>query len=332
MNPAIVVLIVFIVIAIAVTVYYLTRTPQTDALETGLSAEEKTREILRKVKQIEVSTRSVVNEVFSGEYHSVFKGRGMEFAEVREYQIGDDVRTIDWNVSARSGHPFVKVFEEERELTVMMMVDVSSSGNFGTAEQFKREIAAELSAVLAFSAIKNNDKVGLMIFSDKIEKFNPPRKGKKHVLRVIREILFYKPQDSSTDLNIALEYLSRIIKRKSTVFLISDFLTENFEKALHVANRKHDIIAISITDPREVSLPDVGLIDLVDAESGENIAIDTSSAQIRNDFYQSAYGHQEKLKYLFRSIGVDHIDILTDRSYMEPITRFFKMRSKRQAK
>ena len=331
MNPEIILLIFFVVIALGAAIYYLTRTPQNLAFEAELSPEEKTREILRKVKQIEVATRSVVNEVFSGEYHSVFKGRGMEFAEVREYQIGDDVRTIDWNVSARSGHPFVKVFEEERELTVMLMVDVSSSGNFGTAEQFKREIAAELSAVLAFSAIKNNDKVGLMIFSDKIEKFIPPRKGKKHVLRVIREILFYKPQDSSTDLNVALEYLSRIIKRKSTVFLISDFLTENFEKALHVANRKHDIIAISVTDPREVSLPDVGLIDLVDAETGEAISIDTGSAQIRNDFYQSAYGHQEKLKGLFRSIGVDHIDILTDRSYVEPITRFFKMRSKRLA-
>jgi len=331
MNIEIILLVVLIIGALGVTIFYLTRTAQAFEGDVELSPEEKTREILRKVKQIEVSTRSVVNEVFSGEYHSVFKGRGMEFSEVREYQPGDDVRTIDWNVSARTGHPFVKVFEEERELTVMLMVDVSSSGNFGTAEQFKREIAGELSAVLAFSAIKNNDKVGLMIFSDKIEKFIPPRKGKKHVLRVIREILFYKPQDSSTDLNIALEYLSRIIKRKSTVFLISDFLTENFEKALHVANRKHDIIAISITDPREVSLPDVGLIDLVDAESGEAITIDTGSAQIRNDFYQSAFGHQEELKSLFRSIGMDHIDILTDRSYVEPITRFFRMRSKRLA-
>jgi uncharacterized protein (DUF58 family) len=253
----------------------------------------------------------------------------MEFAEVREYQPGDDVRLIDWNVSARSGHPFIKVFEEERELTVMLMVDVSSSGNFGTSQQFKREIAAELSAVLAFSAIKNNDKVGLMIFSDKIEKFIPPRKGKKHVLRVIREILFYKPQDSSTNLNVALEYLSRIIKRKSTVFLISDFLTENFEKALHVANRKHDIIAINITDPREVTLPDVGLMELVDAETGELISVDTGNSQIRNDFYKSSSGHLQKLKSLFRSTGVDHIDILTDRSYVEPITKFFKMRSRR---
>lgn len=325
----IIVIIIAVLIAVGLTIYFLVKSPSGQLTIEELSPEQKTREILKKVKQIEVSTRSIVNEVFSGEYHSVFKGRGMEFAEVREYQPGDDVRTIDWNVSARSGHPFVKVFEEERELTVMLLVDVSSSGNFGTAEQFKREIAGELSAALAFSAIKNNDKVGLIIFSDKIEKFIPPRKGKKHVLRVIREILFYKPQDSSTDLNVALEYLSRIIKRRSTVFLISDFLTENFEKSLHVANRKHDIIAISITDPREVSLPDVGLMELIDAETGEMVTVDTANPHIRNEFYQSAFGHQTQLKSLFRSIGVDHIDILTDRSYVEPITRFFKMRARR---
>ncbi len=293
--------------------------------------EDATRRILKKVKQIEIATRSVVNEVFSGEYHSVFKGRGMEFAEVREYQPGDDVRLIDWNVSARSGKPFIKVFEEERELTVMLLVDVSSSGNFGTASGMKREIAAELSAVLAFSAIKNNDKVGLMIFSDKIEKFIPPRKGKKHVLRVIREILFHKPQESSTDLNVALEHLSRIIKRRSTVFLISDFLTGDFEKSLHVANRKHDIIAISITDPREVTMPDVGLIELRDAESGESIMLDTGDRSIRNAFYGDAQAHHSKLRNLFRSIGVDHIEVLTDRSYIEPVTRFFKMRARRMS-
>jgi len=213
----------------------------------------------------------------------------------------------------------------------MLMVDVSSSGNFGTATQLKREIAAELSAVLAFSAIKNNDKVGLMIFSDKIEKFIPPRKGKKHVLRVIREILFYKPQDSATDMNVALEYLVRIIKRKSTVFLISDFLTEDFEKALHIANKKHDIIAMSITDPREVSLPNVGLIELVDAETGETISVDTGHRGIRRDFFDRASNHAQDLKKLFRSIGVDHIDVMTDQSYVEPINRFFKLRSKRRS-
>lgn len=330
MTILIISLISFTVIIIGASVFLFLKSPLSPAMgDEELSPEAKTREILKKVKQIEVSTRSVVNEVFSGEYHSVFKGRGMEFAEVREYQPGDDVRTIDWNVSARSGRPFVKIFEEERELTMMLLVDVSSSGNFGTVEQFKREIAAELSAVLAFSAIKNNDKVGLMMFSDKIEKFIPPRKGKKHVLRVIREILFYKPQDSGTDLNVALEYLSRVIKRKSTVFLISDFLTENFEKSLHVANRKHDIIAIRITDPREVSLPDVGLIELLDAETGEAVVVDTGDPTIRNTFYQTASNQRQKLSGLFRSIGVDYIDILTDRSYIEPITRFFKMRERR---
>lgn len=300
--------------------------------ETGVEDREQIpRELLKKVRQIEISTRHVVNEVFSGEYHSVFKGRGMEFAEVREYQPGDDVRTIDWNVSARMGHPYVKMYEEERELTVMLLVDVSSSGNFGTTSQFKREVAAELSAVLAFSAIKNNDKVGLIIFSDKIEKFIPPRKGKKHGLRVIREILFNKPQGTTTDMSLALEYLSRVIKRRSTVFLISDFLTEDYSKALHVANRKHDIIALSITDPREVSLPAVGMLDLEDAETGESIVIDTSSKMIRDGFYHDALNMHTERDKMFKSIGVDHINILTDRSYVEPITRFFRMRAKRLA-
>ncbi len=289
------------------------------------------RELLKKVKQIEISTRNVVDEVFSGEYHSVFKGRGMEFSEVREYQLGDDVRNIDWNVTARSGHPYVKIFEEERELTVVLMVDVSSSGNFGTTHQLKREIAAELSAVLAFSAIKNNDKVGLLIFSDKIEKFIPPRKGKQHVLRVIREILFYKPQEAKTDLSVALEYLSRLLKRKSTVFLISDFLTEQYEKALQMANKKHDIIAVSITDPREITLPDAGMVELEDAETGETLLVDTGNAQIRSEFYEQSGGRQRELSGFFKSIGVDHINIRTDRSYVDPINKFFKMRAKRLA-
>jgi uncharacterized protein (DUF58 family) len=289
------------------------------------------KELLKKVKQIELSTRNVVNEVFSGEYHSVFKGRGMEFAEVREYQPGDDIRTIDWNVSARMGHPFVKMFEEERELTVMLLVDVSSSGNFGTTEQMKREIAAELSAVLAFSAIRNNDKVGLIIFSDKIEKFIPPRKGKKHVMRVIREILYFKPQDSLTDINVALEYLARVIKRKSIVFLISDFLSDDYRKALQVANKKHDIIAMSITDPREVSLPNVGLLELEDAETGESIVVDTTSTVIRDRFLQQVSGEHQELDKLFKSIGIDHINIMTDKSYIQPIVRFFKKRERRLA-
>ena len=290
------------------------------------------REILKKVKRIEISTRGLVNEVFSGEYHSVFKGRGMEFAEVREYQIGDDIRTIDWNVSARSGSPYVKVFDEERELTVMLMVDVSASGSFGTASQLKGEVAAELCAVLAFSAIKNNDKVGLMIFSDKIEKFIPPRKGKQHVLRVIREILYFKPEEAKTDLSIALEYLNRVIKRKSIVFIISDFLTENYEKALQVANKKHDIISIDIIDPREVELPNVGFLELEDAETGETVIIDTGSTEIRETFFSESQEERDKREKFFKSIGVDNINILTDRSYVEPITKFFKMRAKRMSK
>jgi uncharacterized protein (DUF58 family) len=287
------------------------------------------KEILKKVKRIEITTRGLVNEVFSGEYHSVFRGRGMEFAEVREYQIGDDIRSIDWNVTARSHNPYVKVFDEERELTVMLMVDVSSSGNFGTTNQMKGEVAAELSAVLAFSAIKNNDKVGLMIFSDKIEKFIPPRKGKQHVLRVIREILYFKPEDSRTNLNVALEYLSRVIRRKCIVFLISDFLTENYEKALQVANKKHDIIAIEIIDPREVEIPSVGLLELEDAETGETVIIDTSNPAIRGSFYSQSREERESREKFFKSIGVDNININTDQSYVEPITKFFRMRAKR---
>ncbi len=293
-------------------------------------AEERTREILKKVRQIDVSTRAIVNELFAGEYHSVFKGRGMEFAEVREYQPGDDVRSIDWNVSARTGKPFIKIFDEERELTVMLLVDVSSSGNFGTTGRMKREIAAEISAVLAFSAITNNDKVGLIIFSDKIEKFIPPRKGKKHVLRVIREVLFYKPGESETDLNVPLEYLTRIVKRRSTAFLISDFLARDFEKSLQLAAKKHDLIAMNIIDPREVTLPDVGLIELEDAETGERHTVDTGATYVRNGFHKGVRQYQTALRAMLRSSGVDYIEVLTDRSYVEPMNRFFKMRVRRK--
>jgi len=289
------------------------------------------KEILKKVKRIEITTRGLVNEVLSGEYHSVFKGRGMEFSEVREYQFGDDIRTIDWNVSARMDHPYVKIYEEERELTVMLLVDVSSSGNFGTANQMKGEIAAELSAVLAFSAIKNNDKVGLIIFSDKIEKFISPRKGKQHVLRVIREILFFKPEDSQTNLNVALEFLIKVIRRRSIVFLISDFLTEDYEKALQITNKKHDVIAIDIIDPREVELPNIGFIELEDAETGETVLVDTSNAQVRSGFFSKSESNRLQREKFFKSIGVDNINIYTDQSYVKPITRFFRMRAKRLA-
>jgi len=287
------------------------------------------KEILKKVKRIEIATRGLVNDVFSGEYHSVFKGRGMEFSEVREYQLGDDIRNIDWNVTARMGHPYVKVFEEERELTVMLLVDVSSSGNFGTVERMKGEIAIEICALLAFSAIKNNDKVGLIIFTDTVEKFVPPKKGKSHVLRVLRELLYHKPRGSKTNISEALEYFSRVTKRRSVVFLVSDFISENYEKALQIANKRHDIVAITLTDPRELELPDVGFIELEDAETGEIFTVDTSYSGIRGMFKEQTSDVVMKRTKLFQSMNVDHIDIKTDQSYIDPLIRFFRMRAKR---
>lgn len=287
------------------------------------------KEILKKVKRIEITTKGMVNDVFSGEYHSVFKGRGMEFSEVREYQIGDDIRTIDWNVTARMGHPFVKIFEEERELTVMLLVDVSSSGNFGTYERMKGEIAIEICALLAFSAIKNNDKVGLIIFTDKIEKFIPPKKGRSHVLRVLRELLYHKPQGTQTNIAEALEYLNRITKRRSVVFLVSDFINAGYEKALQIANRRHDMVAITVTDPREVELPDVGFIELEDAETGEVVLLDTSYSEVRSVYAKQSSQDILTRNKLFKSINVDHIDIQTDKDYIEPLIRFFRMRAKR---
>lgn len=287
------------------------------------------KEVLKKVKSIEIQTRGLVNDVFSGEYHSVFKGRGMEFAEVREYQFGDDIRTIDWNVSARMGHPFVKVFDEERELTVMLLVDASRSADFGTQKQMKGEIAAEICALLAFSAIKNNDKVGLIIFTDKIEIFVPPKKGKKHVLRVIRELLYHKPTGTKTDMSMALEYLSRLITRRSVVFLISDFQDEDYQQSLRIASRKHDLIAITITDPREIELPNVGFIELQDAETGETILIDTADASLRSGFLENANQDRTAREKVLRSINIDRIDIETDKPYAEPLIRFFRERAKR---
>jgi len=287
------------------------------------------KEILKKVKRLEITTRGMVNDVFSGEYHSVFKGRGMDFAEVRQYQIGDDIRTIDWNVTARYGHPYVKVFEEERELTVMLLVDASSSGEFGTFERMKGEIGVEICALLAFSAIKNNDKVGLIIFTDKVEKFVPPRKGKSHVLRVLRELLYFRPEGKKTDISAALEYLSRVIRRRSVVFLISDFLSSNYEQALRIANKKHDIVGIHIVDPRELELPGIGYIELEDAETGEEILLNTSDREIRRLFSQRTNEAMLQREKLFKSMNVDSIVIRTDESYFEPLIKFFRMRAKR---
>ncbi|MBN1541957.1 DUF58 domain-containing protein [candidate division KSB1 bacterium] len=287
------------------------------------------KEIIKKVKRIEIQTRGLVNDIFSGEYHSVFKGRGMEFSEVREYQYGDDIRTIDWNVTARTGHPYVKVFEEERELTVMLLVDVSPSGEFGTVQQMKGEVAAEICAMLAFSAIKNNDKVGLIIFSDHVEKYVAPKKGKRHVLRVIREILYHKPQGSETNITDALQVLSRVTRRRAVTFLISDFINTGYEKALQIANKRHDLVAITITDPREEEMPAIGFIELEDAETGETLLVDTGDARIRREFAQSALSRRQKRALQFRSMNVDFIDISTDRSYVDPLIRFFRMRAKR---
>jgi uncharacterized protein (DUF58 family) len=288
-----------------------------------------TKELLKQVKQIEIRTRGLVNEVFSGEYHSVFKGRGMEFSEVRDYQLGDDIRSIDWNVTARFGHPFVKVFEEERELTVMLLVDMSGSLSFGSVEKTKQQIAAELSAILAFSALKNNDKVGLILFSDQIEKFIPPKKGKSHSLRIIREVLSFEPHGNKTSLKTALEYFNHTIKKKAIVFLISDYFDIGYEKILRIVGKKHDLIGIVLSDPREKQLREFGLIKFRDAETGEIKFIDTSSKGFLGSFNETQRRFIEYRRSLFLSSRLDSIEIETNLSYVKPLIDFFKMREKR---
>ncbi len=288
------------------------------------------REILKQVRRIEISTRGLVNEVFSGEYHSVFKGRGMNFAEVREYQYGDDIRSIDWNVTARNGSPFVKVFEEERELTVMLVVDVSASGDFGTREKLKGEVAVEICALLAFSAIKNNDKVGLIIFSDRIEKFVPPRKGRRHVLRVLRELLYHEPEGRGTDIAAALEYLTHVQRKKAVTFLVSDFRDDGYEKALAVAGRRHDLIAVRLGDRRERELPPLGYLELEDPESGERVVVNTSDPRFRETFEQRVDEARTRQNQALRRGKVDVIDIDTGQPYVKPLMRFFQDRARRQ--
>ncbi len=287
------------------------------------------KEILKKVKQIQIRSSRLVNDVLAGEYVSVFKGRGMEFDEVREYQAGDDIRTIDWNVTARLGNPYIKRYTEERELTIMFLVDLSFSGEFGSKKQFKNEIATEICALLALSAVRNNDKVGLILFTDKIEKFIPPKKGKTHVLRVIREVLYYKPENKCTDISIALEYLLKVTKRKTVCFLVSDFITEGFEHALRIANKRHDMVAVSITDPRELEIPNVGFVELEDAETGEIILVDTSDRKMMERFNRFNIKNMEERARLLRGMGVDLVDVRTDSSYVEPIMKFFRAREKR---
>jgi uncharacterized protein (DUF58 family) len=288
------------------------------------------REILKKVRRIEISTRGLVNEVLSGEYHSVFKGRGMNFAEVREYQYGDDIRSIDWNVTARTGAPFVKVFEEERELTVMLAVDVSASGEFGTRERLKGELAVEICALLAFSAIKNNDKVGLIIFSDHVEKYVPPRKGKRHVLRVLRELLFHRPAGRGTDIGAALDYLNRVQRKRAVTFLVSDFRDDGFQKALAVSGRRHDLVAVRVGDAREEEIPAVGLLELEDPETGERIVVNTSDARFREAFSRRERSGRDALDRTFRRSKVDVIDVRTGEPYVQPLMRFFQERARRQ--
>lgn len=287
------------------------------------------KETLKKIRNIHIRTNYMVNDIFAGEYESAFRGRGMEFEEVREYTPGDDIRDIDWNVTARFGHPFVKVFREERELTIMLMVDVSSSCLFGSQKQFKQELAAEIASVLAFAATKNNDKVGLIIFSDRIEKFIPPKKGKNHVWRVIKEVLEHNPVSTRTDIAGALDYLNKVLRKKTVTFLISDFICDSYDQALRITGKKHDLISVSITDPRELDLPKAGIAELADAETGETILIDTSDPGFRKGYSLLTRKNLNDRFELFRSANIDYIDIRTDIPYIDPITRFFRIREKR---
>ncbi len=288
------------------------------------------REVLRQVRQIEIRTRRLVNDVFGGEYHSVFKGRGMEFAEVREYFPGDDIRAIDWNVTARFGQPFIKIFAEERELTVILLVDVSASGDFGTRGRLKADMAAEVAAVLAFSAVSNNDKVGLILFSDQVEQFVPPKKGKRHVLRVIREILYFKPKARGTRISAALEHLARVQKRKAVVFLISDFETEGYERAFKLAGRRHDLVAIRIADPHERTLPNVGLVMMEDPETGRRQLVDTSARSVRARFAERRAERDASFKQALKESQVEAVDLTTNEPYARPLIQFFAGREKKR--
>lgn len=287
------------------------------------------KELAKKIRYIQIYTSKAVNDALAGEYESLFKGRGMAFSEVREYQVGDDIRTIDWNVTARTGNPHVKLYIEERELTVLFLVDLSASGAFGSAQRTKNEVAAELCALLSFSAIKNNDKVGLILFTDHVEKFIPAAKGTTHVLRIIRELLNFTPSKAQTDITGAIEYLDRVTTKRCVTFLISDFFGEGFEKPLRAMGKRHDLIAVSVADPREIRMPDVGLIELEDAETGERIIIDTGSYAVRQQYEKLGTARQEGLRKLFRSIDVDHLEVLTGRDYVLDLVRFFKMRARR---
>lgn len=287
------------------------------------------RELLKKVRRIEIRTTRMVNEVFSGEYHSIFKGLGMEFSEVREYQPGDDIRNIDWNVTARYGHPFLKVYREERELVVMLVVDLSGSQRFGTGQRFKTEAAAEITAILSLAAIKNNDKVGLLVFTDKIEKYIPPKKGRNHVLRLIREILYLKPEGRGTDTALALEYLLGVVKKRCVIFLISDFLDDNYNKPLGIVAARHDLVALKLSDPLEMSFPGAGLLRLYDLESGRETVVDSSSRKFRENHRKRIQTRNELFDRMSKRLGIDTVYIPAGADYSRPLVRFFEMRARR---
>jgi len=286
------------------------------------------KELFRKIRQIEIRTKGLVRNIFGGEYHSAFKGTGMEFAEVRPYQFGDDIRNIDWNVSARYDETFIKVFEEEREQTVMLAVDISGSEDFASVGQYKREMAAEICAVVAFSAIQNNDKVGLLLFSDQVELFVPPKKGKKHVLRLIRDLFAHQKKSNGTNIKVALDHLVRVLHRRSIVMMLSDFMDSNFETSLRAIARRHDTIAVHIVDPVEMDLPDVGLLEVTDAETGHQILVDTGSEDVRNLYVSQAIERERTVELMFRRLRIDRVPIHTDEGYVDPLIRFFRRRNK----
>lgn len=288
----------------------------------------ETSELLSQVRKIEIKTRGLSNNIFAGEYHSAFKGRGMAFSEVREYQYGDDVRDIDWNVTARLGKPYIKVFEEERELTVILMIDVSGSLDFGTYNQTQRQIATEIAATLAFSAIQNNDKIGVIFFTDKIEKFIPPKKGRKHILFIIRELLTFRPKSNLTDVGSAIEFMTNAIKKRCTVFLLSDFFDQkDFTSQLTIANRKHDVVALQIYDKRFAELPDVGIMKLKDAETGDEVYVDTSSRLVRRAHHEWWVRYQMWIRNVFTKSNVDNISVRTDEDYVKALMNLFRKRN-----
>lgn len=287
------------------------------------------KEIFKKVRKIEIKTRGLSSQIFSGHYHSSFKGKGMAFSEVREYQYGDDIRTIDWNVTARLNHPYIKIFEEERELTVMLMIDVSGSNEFGTQQQLKEDLMTEIAAVLAFSAIQNNDKVGVIFFSDKIEKFIPPKKGTSHILRIIRELIDFHPESQKTKISEGLRYLTNVIKKRCTAFLISDFMDKDFDNAIKIAGSKHDLVALRIFDKREMELPDMGLLKVFNKESGNRTWVDTSNKKNRENYNKWWRDHDQYLNRLFLKSGVDAANFSTDEDYVKPLVNLFKKREAR---